>query len=111
MASRSIIGKKKAAFGKKSQLQARTRVRCPIGLALLLILGSTPPIQSGVAAAPDSTIIKGSDEFEFVYRVKLPEIKGEARLWLPLAKTGAFQMVDREEISIPIKWEIVQDRD
>src|SRR5882762_7853678 len=56
-------------------------------------------------------IIKGSDEFEFVYRVKLPEINGDARLWIPLAKTDAFQTVANEEISIPIKWEKVRDRD
>src|SRR6202011_3253586 len=64
-----------------------------------------------VSAADKPGIVKGSDEFEFVYRVKLPEIKGEARLWIPLAKTDAFQTVTREEISIPIKWEKVQDRD
>jgi transglutaminase-like putative cysteine protease len=62
-------------------------------------------------AADKPGIVKGSDEFEFVYRVKLPEIKGDARLWIPLAKTDAFQMVTQEEISIPIKWEKVQDRD
>jgi transglutaminase-like putative cysteine protease len=82
-----------------------TLVRWPIGLALLLTA------RSAIEAAPDSTIVKGSDEFEFVYRVKLPEISGQARLWLPLAKTDAFQTVDREETSIPIKWEKVQDRD
>ena len=62
-------------------------------------------------AADQPAIIKGSDEFEFVYRVKLPEITGEARLWIPLAKTDAFQTVTREEVSIPIKWEKIQDRD
>jgi transglutaminase-like putative cysteine protease len=62
-------------------------------------------------AADVPGIVKGSDEFEFVYRVKLPEIKGDARLWIPLAKTDAFQTVTQEEISIPIKWEKVQDRD
>src|ERR1700736_6039724 len=56
-------------------------------------------------------IIKGSDEFEFVYRVKLPEIKGHARLWIPLAKTDAFQTVRQDKIDIPIKWEKVRDRD
>jgi len=79
-------------------------VRCLIGFALLLIAGSS-------SAAGSGDIVKGSDEFEFVYRVKLPEIKGKARLWLPLAKTDAFQMVAREETSIPIKWDTVQDRD
>ena len=62
-------------------------------------------------AADKPGIVKGSDEFEFVYRVKLPEIKGDARLWIPLAKTDAFQTVTQEEVSIPIKWEKVQDRD
>ena len=62
-------------------------------------------------AAGEPGIIKGSDQFEFVYRVRLPEIKGEARVWIPLAKTDAFQTVTAEELSIPIKWEKVQDRD
>jgi transglutaminase-like putative cysteine protease len=62
-------------------------------------------------AADQPRIVKGSDEFEFVYRVKLPEIKGEARLWIPLAKTDAFQTVTEEKIDIPIQWEKVQDRD
>ena len=56
-------------------------------------------------------IVKGSDQFEFVYRVKLPEIKGEARVWMPLAKTDSFQTVTEENLSIPIKWEKVHDRD
>lgn len=61
-------------------------------------------------AANEPGIVTGSDEFEFVYRVTLPEIKGEARLWIPLAQSDAFQMVRMEE-SIPIKWEKVQDRE
>jgi transglutaminase-like putative cysteine protease len=63
------------------------------------------------AQAGEPGIIKGSDQFEFVYRVKLPEIKGEARIWLPLAKTDNFQTVTKEDLSIPMKWEKVQDRD
>jgi transglutaminase-like putative cysteine protease len=62
-------------------------------------------------AADSPGIIKGTDQFEFVYRVKLPEIKGDARVWIPLAKTDAFQSVSEEELSIPVKWEKVQDRD
>ena len=34
----------------------------------------------GARAAGEPSIIKGSDQFEFVYRVKLPEIKGEVRI-------------------------------
>src|SRR3989449_6779216 len=62
-------------------------------------------------AAGEPGIVKGTDQFEFVYRVKLPEIKGEARVWIPLAKTDAFQTVTEEKLNIPMKWEKVQDRD
>jgi transglutaminase-like putative cysteine protease len=64
-----------------------------------------------VYAAGAASIVKSADQFEFVYRVKLPEITGEARLWIPLAKTDAFQTVTVEELNIPMKWEKVQDRD
>jgi transglutaminase-like putative cysteine protease len=64
-----------------------------------------------VRAASESGIIKGADQFEFVYRVKLPDIKGEARVWIPLAKTDSFQTVTVEELNIPMKWEKVQDQD
>jgi transglutaminase-like putative cysteine protease len=76
-------------------------------IASLVFLGGALAMD----AAGEPGIIKGSDQFEFVYRVRLPEIKGEARVWIPLAKTDAFQTVTAEELSIPIKWEKVQDRD
>ena len=62
-------------------------------------------------AADNPGVVKGTDQFEFVYRVKLPEITGDARVWIPLAKTDAFQSVTQEELNIPMKWEKVQDRD
>ena len=65
----------------------------------------------GVYAAGETSIVKGTDQFEFVYRVKLPEIKGEARVWIPLAKTDAFQTVTEEETDIPVKWQKVHDRE
>jgi transglutaminase-like putative cysteine protease len=64
-----------------------------------------------MSAADKPAIVEGTDQFEFVYRVKLPAIKGEARVWLPLAKTDAFQTVIEEEVNIPMQWEKVQDRD
>src|SRR5712692_2440952 len=80
-------------------------MRCLVVPTLVLVGALT------VSATDKPGVVKGSDEFAFVYRVKLPEIKGEARLWMPLAKTDVFQTVTREEISIPIQWEKVQDRD
>ncbi len=64
-----------------------------------------------MSAADKPAIVEGADQFEFVYRVKLPAIKGEAHVWIPLAKTDAFQTVTQEEVNIPMKWEKVQDRD
>jgi transglutaminase-like putative cysteine protease len=80
-------------------------MRYLVSLVLLLLGALASP------GASEPGIVKGSDEFEFVYRVKLPEIKGEARVWIPLAKTDAFQTITQEEINIPIKWDKVQDRD
>jgi transglutaminase-like putative cysteine protease len=62
-------------------------------------------------AAAQAGIIKGADQFDFVYRVKLPEITGTARLWIPLAKSDAFQTVTVQELQVPLKWDKVQDRD
>src|SRR5438094_10609153 len=64
-----------------------------------------------MSGADNPGIVEGTDQFEFVYRVKLPAIKGEAHVWIPLAKTDAFQTVTEEEVNIPVKWEKVQDRD
>jgi transglutaminase-like putative cysteine protease len=65
----------------------------------------------GMSAANKPGIVEGTDQFEFVYRVKLPAIKGEAHVWIPLAKTDAFQTVTEEEVNIPMKWDKVHDRD
>src|SRR5215813_1255627 len=64
-----------------------------------------------IHATGEPGIIKGADEFEFVYRVKLPEITSPARIWIPLAKTDAFQTVSVEAQNIPMKWDKIQDRD
>src|SRR5947207_14901635 len=76
-------------------------------IALLVVLAGALAVQ----ATGEPGIITGSDQFEFVYRVKLPDIKGDARVWLPLAKTDAFQTVTEEALNIPMKWDKVQDRD
>ncbi len=56
----------------------RTWVRVPIEEASQRLLG----------------VITGSDEFEFLYSVKLPKITGPARMWLPWPSSDEFQTVE-----------------
>lgn len=49
-------------------------------------------------------VINGTDEFEFIYRVKLPEFSGKAQLWLPLAASDMFQRVKIKGITAPESW-------
>src|SRR6266404_6123984 len=56
-------------------------------------------------------VINGADEFAFVYRVKLPEITGDARLWLPLATSDTFQRVEVKGIIAPGQWREVKERE
>jgi len=59
-------------------------------------------------AAPD--IVRGEDQFEFSYRVTLPQLNAKAEMWLPVAQTDAFQIVKIEHVSVPVEWRRVQDR-
>ena len=56
-------------------------------------------------------VIRGRDEFEFLYRATLPEITGAARLWLPLAATDSFQTVEIKSINAPGKQSILNERE
>src|SRR5439155_23069882 len=92
-----------------SELISQIVPQLPMRLLLLAIFFLANAAATRAADSPG--IVKGTDQFEFVYRVKLPEIKGEARVWLPLAKTDVFQTVSDEQLNIPMKWERVRDRD
>jgi len=46
-------------------------------------------------------VIRDRDEFEILYRVILPEIANNARMWLPLPETDAFQTVKIMSIDAP----------
>ena len=56
-------------------------------------------------------VIRDRDEFEFLYRAKLPEITGTARMWLPLAATDSFQTVEVKSINAPGKQRILEERE
>ena len=56
-------------------------------------------------------VINGADEFEFIYRAHLPEITGDAKLWLPLAASDAFQRVEVKNISAPEQLRELNERE
>jgi hypothetical protein len=56
-------------------------------------------------------VIRGHDEFEFLYRTTLPKITASARMWLPLASSDAFQTVEIRSINAPGKQSILQERE
>jgi transglutaminase-like putative cysteine protease len=60
-------------------------------------------IRVPVTEAPDRLlgVIRGEDQFEFFYRVKLPALSGPAKLWLPLARSDGVQTVRVEGINAP----------
>ena len=55
-------------------------------------------------------VIKDNDEFEFLYRVTLPEIKDMARMWIPMPTTDLFQTVELKSIKAPGQQEILHER-
>ena len=46
-------------------------------------------------------VLKGTDEFEFVYRATLPEIPAPARMWLPMPTSDAYQTVEVLSVRAP----------
>ncbi len=56
-------------------------------------------------------VIEGSDSFEFYYRVELPEIKGDAKLWIPIATTDNYQTVEIISINLPIDYKLLKDKE
>lgn len=56
-------------------------------------------------------IVAPRDEFEFRYRVTLPEITAPAKLWIPLPATDAFQEVEFITINAPAKHRILKERE
>lgn len=55
-------------------------------------------------------VIKGLDEFEFIYRAWLPEITDTAHAWIPIASKDSFQTIDVKSIKAPGKQEMLEDK-
>lgn len=54
-------------------------------------------------------VVKDHDEFEFLYRAKLPDIAENARLWIPLPETDAFQIVALENVQSAKDYRILEE--
>lgn len=54
-------------------------------------------------------VIEGTDKFEFSYEVELPEIKEEAKMWIPVARTDEHQTVRVVSLKAPGKQKMVED--
>ena len=54
-------------------------------------------------------VIEGHDSFEFIYRATLPEIDGDAEMWLPLATSDAYQAIELLSIVSPGKQTVLHD--
>lgn len=55
-------------------------------------------------------VIEGADNFEFNYRVELPEIKGKAKMWIPIATTDEFQTVEISRMNVPVDYKLLKDK-
>lgn len=65
---------------------------------------------TGGAGNDAKRLVRGVDNYAFTYRVILPEIKGEGRLWIPLARRDRFQVVTLTKRDVPARAREVTDR-
>jgi hypothetical protein len=56
-------------------------------------------------------VMEGSDSFEFHYQVELPEINGEAKMWIPIATTDEYQQIEIAEMKVPMEYKLLNDKE
>ncbi len=56
-------------------------------------------------------VIEGRDEFEFRYQVELPEIRDEAKVWIPIAMSDSFQTVDLVRMKTPGNRKMLKEKE
>ncbi|MBK9372550.1 MAG: transglutaminase domain-containing protein [Holophagales bacterium] len=55
-------------------------------------------------------VLKGTDAFEFVYKATLPQIPAQARMWLPMPTSDAYQTVEVVSVRAPGQSRTLKDR-
>ena len=63
--------------------------------------GSWAHIEPDEASLELLGVIEGVDIFDFVYQATLPELKENARMWIPLPRTDQFQTIEITQMTIP----------
>ena len=77
------------------QKRNKTWVRAPVKDASDVLLG----------------VLTGRDEFEFLYRVELPELDGPTRMWIPFPESDRFQTVRVASVDVRGKQQVLRDRE
>ncbi|MFH1753236.1 MAG: transglutaminase domain-containing protein [Candidatus Omnitrophota bacterium] len=54
-------------------------------------------------------VVEGRDEFDFLYRFKLPVIAEPARMWIPYPEKDAFQEVELKSTNLPKDYRILTE--
>jgi len=69
-------------------------------------------VRTGVENAESALlgVIEDEDRFEFVYQVTLPELRDNARMWIPLPSSDMFQSIEMKEIKAPGKRRFLTDK-
>ncbi len=55
-------------------------------------------------------VVEGVDRFEFIYQATLPELADDARMWIPIPESDAFQSVEVKKMATPGVQRILTDR-
>jgi hypothetical protein len=66
------------------------------------------PIQN--ASSDLLGVIEGEDQFEFRYKVTLPEMAASAKMWIPVPQSDRFQTVELLTIEAPVEHQIIKDK-
>lgn len=56
-------------------------------------------------------VIEGNDRFAFNYAVKLPEITGTAKIWIPIAQSDQFQEIEIDTVDVPFEYKFITEDD
>lgn len=56
-------------------------------------------------------VVEGKDNFEFHYDAQLPQIKGPARMWVPIPTSDEYQTVELISLTAPGTQKIVKDKE